>query len=222
MQREGIQPFIPLQSAEDNTVHAAPSKQQSNSNESAHHEAKISSLNAQVEQLKADKQALLARLTSAEPEEEEKEEEEEGGDKLAKLDTEVAQLKTDRQLLISRVSASEQMLAEARRAVDQKEGHLQGLQVGAVTHPSLALLQADVWSSSHTTRKMNAANTAVLPTDRVSCLLHLSVQFGKPRACRQQLSYMNRRATCRNCWKKKSGQGAGFSSSCVSTKRAHQ
>ena len=125
-----MQASVPLPS-EGTSGHAGASEQQSSSDESSHHKAKISRLNAEVKQLKADKQALLARLTSAEQEEEADEEEVGGGGKLAKLDTEVAQLKTDRQLLISRVGAVEQMLAEARRATDQKEGHLQGLQVGA-------------------------------------------------------------------------------------------
>ena len=172
MQHKGMQPSVPLPS-EGTAEHAAPSKQQSNGDESALHKAKISSLNAEVKQLKADKQALLARLTSAEQEEEVEEEEEEGGDKLTKLDTEVAQLKTDRQLLISRVGAVEQMLAEARRATDQKEGHLQGLQVGAVTCPSLTLYQAGVYFffSHHEERNSpNMASTAVLPRHYVNCL----------------------------------------------------
>ena len=138
-----MQPSVPLPS-EGTAGHAALSEQVSSSDESAHHGAKISSLNAEVEQLKADKQTLLARLTSAE-------EEDESENKLAKLDTEVAQLKTDRQLLISRVGTTEQLLAEARQDIEQKEGHLQGLQVGAVTWTPLWLLFKLVCSPSHTT-----------------------------------------------------------------------
>lgn len=108
------------------TGHAVSSGQRSTWDESVHYNAKISSLAAQVEELKVERKALLARLSHAE--------EEEGG-RLAKLDTEVAQLKTDRQLLISRLGTAEQLLAEARRGIDQKEGHLQGLQVSAAICP---------------------------------------------------------------------------------------
>lgn len=166
-----MQASVPLP-LEGTAGHAAGSVQHSSSSVSAHHQAEISRLIAEVRQLNADKQALLAKLTSAEQGEKAEDGEEEGGGKLAKLDTEVAQLKTDRQLLISRVGAVEQMLAEARRAVDQKEGHLQGLQVGAVTCPSLPLLQAGVWFFSSYHQKhglVNMALTAVLTTDHVNC-----------------------------------------------------
>lgn len=139
LQHKGVQPSVPLPSA-GAAGHAAPSEQQSSRDESAHHGAKSSSLSAEVEQLKADKQALLAGLTSAE-------EEEEGGGKLGKLDNEVAQLKTDRQLLISRVGTAEQLLAEARRAIEQKEGHLQGLQVGLSSPPLPSAPRCDPSSS---------------------------------------------------------------------------
>ena len=119
----------PLQSAAA-TDHASPPGQQSGSDESARYNSEISSLNAEVKKLKADKQDLLARLSHAE---EEEEEEKEGGNTVAQLDTEVARLKTDRQLLVGRLEAAEQLLAEARSAVDQEEGHLQGLQVCALT-----------------------------------------------------------------------------------------
>lgn len=118
-------PAVPLP-PESTTGHAVPSRQQASSHDSIRHNAKISSLNAEVDELKAERKALLAKMSHAG---------EEDGGRLAKLDTEVAQLKTDRQLLISRLGTAEQLLAEARRAVDQKEGHLQGLQVSAAICP---------------------------------------------------------------------------------------
>lgn len=85
---------------------------------------KISTLLAEIQQLKSDKQDLVARLNQANSGGKE-----DGEDRLASLDTEVAQLKTDRQLLTAMLNNVEQLLAEARSAVHQKEGHLQGLQV---------------------------------------------------------------------------------------------
>lgn len=78
-----------------------------------------------VGQLRKDKQDLLVRLDSTEPEVTDDD------DKLARLDTEVGTLKTERQLLIGRLRTAEQLVAEARGTVDQKEGHLQGLQVSS-------------------------------------------------------------------------------------------
>ena len=122
-------PSVPLQS-DSATAHATPSNPHPSSGDSAQHNVKLSSLTAQIEQLKADKQALMTQPSSTQPRPLEEVE-----DQMAKLDTEVGQLKTEKQLLIGRLGTAEKLLAEARSAIDQKEGHLQGLQVCVVSCP---------------------------------------------------------------------------------------
>ena len=53
----------------------------------------------------------------------------EGAARLSSLQGEVEGLRGERGVLAARLGAAEQQLAEARQALDQKEGHLQGLQV---------------------------------------------------------------------------------------------
>lgn len=48
---------------------------------------------------------------------------------LGSLRAEVAHLQTERGVLAAKLGEAQQQLAEARRAIEQKEGHLQGLQV---------------------------------------------------------------------------------------------
>ena len=48
---------------------------------------------------------------------------------LASLRAEVDRLQTERGVLAAKLGEAQQQLAEARKATDQKEGHLQGLQV---------------------------------------------------------------------------------------------
>ncbi len=48
---------------------------------------------------------------------------------LGSLRAEVARLQTERGVLAAKLGDAQQQLAEARKAIDQKEGHLQGLQV---------------------------------------------------------------------------------------------
>ena len=48
---------------------------------------------------------------------------------LGSLRAEVARLQTEGGLLAAKLGDAQQQLAEARKAIDQKEGHLQGLQV---------------------------------------------------------------------------------------------
>jgi len=48
---------------------------------------------------------------------------------LSSLRAEVARLQTEGGLLAAKLGDAQQQLAEARKAIDQKEGHLQGLQV---------------------------------------------------------------------------------------------
>ncbi len=48
---------------------------------------------------------------------------------LSSLRAEVDCLQTERGLLAAKLGKAQQQLAEARKAIDQKEGHLQGLQV---------------------------------------------------------------------------------------------
>lgn len=117
---------VPLQS-DSTTAQATPSNLRYGSDESAQHSAKISNLTAEVEQLKADKQALLTGLNNTE-----QRPLGDTGDHMVKLDTEIGQLKTEKQLLIGRLGTAERLLAEARSAINQKEGHLQGLQVSAI------------------------------------------------------------------------------------------
>lgn len=117
---------IPLQS-NSTTHHATPSPLHPDDDESALYNARISDLTIEIEQLKADKQALLTGLSSTE---QRPLVDTEG--QLVKLDTEIGQLKTEKQLLSGRLGTAERLLAEARSAIDQKEGHLQGLQVSVV------------------------------------------------------------------------------------------
>ena len=44
---------------------------------------------------------------------------------------EVDRLQTERGVLAAKLGEAQQQLAEARKAIDQKEGHLQGLQVSS-------------------------------------------------------------------------------------------
>lgn len=128
-------PSIPLHPG-GATAHSNPSKTHAG-DESAQHSVRISKLTEELEQVKADKEELLNRLSSTQqspPGENE--------DRVAELGMEIAQLKRDNQLLVGRLGTAEQQLAEARSAVDQKEGHLQGLQVSVVVCHSLSSLQA--------------------------------------------------------------------------------
>ena len=50
---------------------------------------------------------------------------------LASLRAEVDRLQTERGVLAAKLGEAQQQLAEARKATDQKEGHLQGLQVSS-------------------------------------------------------------------------------------------
>ena len=80
------------------------------------------------------------------------------------LSTEADHLRTEREGLVARLGSAQQQLAEARKAIDQKEGHLQGLQASAVivcawrsmtygchlyccSSPSLLNLSADLFST---------------------------------------------------------------------------
>ena len=138
-------PSVPLQS-DCTTAHTTPSNPHPGNGNSAQHSAKLSNLTAQIEQLKADKQALLTRPSSTQPRSLEEVE-----DQMAKLDTEVGHLQTEKQLLIGRLATAEKLLAEARTAVDQKEGHLQGLQVGVVICPPVLFFMGLLQGSSGTT-----------------------------------------------------------------------